>query len=491
MRVLYLHQVSMDKPTRKGVGILPLPPFKVTEGALFVYKNLRMRISTVCFLILLLVQDLNAQQSTFVKVTGQVLPDNGLSYVPDKPELRIVPYNEAEAVITTTVDSVGKFSADLSLKMPGAYELRYKNFKMSMLLSPAEPVYQVTIKCDEKQEVKSMRITGSRENDAYRIFKRENTGFKDLLRDVKTACADGKNCAEKLRKQFAAQNELMEYLKSGYKGTYVATTLASLGEVPDLNGTGSILGQMQAGFFDAVNFKDSMLYRTPDLTNKISWYLDYVADTSAPARISFIRHLMDKTKGSHFAQKSLLTVLFNSFLDDYRESYAQSLVQWANAEPGLADAQAVLAAKLKLVANVLPGQPAPDVTGQNLKQQTQTLLNTVKENKLTLLIFWESDCPHCRKAMPGFISLYKKYHPKGLEVFAASLDNDTSKWHLFIDYNHLTWTNIVLPTGSSAHADYFIQYTPTAVLIDHSGHIIRRFVSVDDLEKDISAVLVK
>jgi thiol-disulfide isomerase/thioredoxin len=146
---------------------------------------------------------------------------------------------------------------------------------------------------------------------------------------------------------------------------------------------------------------------------------------------------------------------------------------------------------MKLVAGVLPGMPAPEVSGEDLKQQTGLLSNTTKNNRLTLLIFWESDCPHCRKAMPEFIRLYKQYRAKGLEVFAASLDNDKSKWKLFIDYYHLGWVNIVLPEKSPVHADYFIQYTPTAVLIDNAGKIVRRFISVEDLDKGIAAVLDK
>ena len=198
---------------------------------------------------------------------------------------------------------------------------------------------------------------------------------------------------------------------------------------------------------------------------------------------------MDRVKGKKEAQKGLLTTLFNNFLDDYREPFIQSLVQWANSHASLGNDQPVLAAKIKLVANLLPGLPAPDVTGENLDQQTQNLLATAKNNQLTVLIFWESDCPHCRKAMPDFIRLYNQYHAKGLEVFAVSLDSNKDKWKLFIANNHLTWTNIVLPDNSSAHADYFIQYTPTVVLIDNKGHIVKRFMSVEDLGKNIAAVL--
>jgi thiol-disulfide isomerase/thioredoxin len=311
-----------------------------------------------------------------------------------------------------------------------------------------------------------------------------------MLRDVKTECAaNEKNCLAKFKKQMTSQNELMEYLKMGYKGTYTARVLADLAEVPELTGNAQVLAQLQSGFFDAAGFADTMLYRTPDLNNKISVYLDLLADTTTTGRDRFIQHLMNRVKGQKDAQKALLTTLLNNFLDEYREPYIQSLVQWANSQPTLSNDQPVLAAKLKLIANLLPGMSAPDVTGENLQGQTQTLLASAKQNKLTLLIFWESDCPHCRKAMPDFIRLYKEYQPKGLGVFAVSLDSNKDKWKAFIATNHLIWANIVLPDNSSAHADYFIQYTPTVVLIDSKGHTIKRFMGVEDLGQNISAVL--
>jgi thiol-disulfide isomerase/thioredoxin len=450
-------------------------------------------------LLLILQQAVYAQTADSIKIMGQIVPDSGLTFKADKADVRLVPYNENESVCTTLVNNDGSFTVKVAAHATDIYDLKYKGYKMTLLLSPTEPVYRVTIKTDEKQEVKTMKVSGSRENDAYRIFKRENVAFKDKLRDLKGDCMKSeKDCLVKYVKLCAAQNEVMEYLKKVYKGTFTANVLANLGEVPALNGTASlskehlgvtVTAQMQAGFFDDANLADTSLYRTPDLSNKISVYLDYIADTNATARLQLINGLMDKVKGKREAQKGMLTLLFNNFLDEYREPYIESLVKWAASQPKLGDDQPVLAAKIKLVANVLPGLPAPDVTGENTSQQTQNLLTTAKANKLTVLIFWESDCPHCRKAMPEFVRLYKQYHPKGLEVFAASMDSDTSRWKLFINYNHLTWTNIVLPEKSSVHADYFIQYTPTVVLIDDKGRIIRRFISVEDLGKGISDVL--
>jgi len=448
-----------------------------------------MRICIAVFLSILL-QTLYAQTTDSVKIIGQIVADSSTAWMPDKADVRIVPYSEGESVYVTSINNDGSFSIKVAVKSTGIYELKYKGYKAALLLTPSEPFCKVIIKTDAQQEVRVIKISGSRENDAYRIFKRETAAFRDLLRDVKTECArDEKACTAKLKKQMSSQNELMNYLKMGYKGTFAANVLASLGEMPEPEGKEPVLAQIQSRFFDDINFADTLLYKTPDLNNKISSYIEYIADSASAARVKFIQHLMDKVKGKKEAQKGLLTILLNNFLDNYREPYITSLVQWAGTQHKLEDEQPVLDAKLKLLAKILPGLPAPDVTGENLNQQPQNLLTTAKSNQLTLLLFWESDCPHCRKAMPDIIQLYKQYHSKGLEVFAASLDNNKDKWKQFIAINHLNWTNIVLPENSNAHADYFIQYTPTVVLIDGKGNIIKRFISVEDLRTEIANIL--
>ena len=448
-----------------------------------------MRIYLVFFLLIMR-QCLQAQEVDSIKIIGRIEPDSGAIWNQDKAELRLVPFNEGENICLTEVNNDGSFNFKVAVNNTGIYDLKYKGYKVSLLLTPSEPVCKVIIKTDLRQEVHLMKISGSRENDAYRIFKRESVAFRDMLRDLKQECAaNEKSCYAKFKKQMSAQNELMEYLKRGYKGTYTADVLADLGEVSELNDGASVLSQLQTGFFDAADFADTTLYCTPDLNNKISAYLDYVADTSAVGRLQFIQHLMKKVKGKKVAQKGLLTMLINNFLDDYREPYIQSLVQWARSQPDLKNDQPVLAAKIKLISNLLPGLTAPDVTGESPEGKTQNLLAAARLNKLTLLIFWESDCPHCRKAMPVFIELYKQYQSRGLGVFAVSLDSNKDKWKQFIATNHLAWKNIVLPENSSAHADYFIQYTPTVVLIDDKGNITKRFISVEDLRQKIAAIL--
>ncbi len=54
------------------------------------------------------------------------------------------------------------------------------------------------------------------------------------------------------------------------------------------------------------------------------------------------------------------------------------------------------------------------------------------EGKVILLNFWATWCPPCRKEMPAFIQLQKKYAAKGFQVIGVALD-ETSKVNIFAD----------------------------------------------------------
>lgn len=44
-------------------------------------------------------------------------------------------------------------------------------------------------------------------------------------------------------------------------------------------------------------------------------------------------------------------------------------------------------------------------------------------DKLLLINFWATWCPPCRKEIPGFIRLQKKYQDAGLQIVGISIDN--------------------------------------------------------------------
>jgi thiol-disulfide isomerase/thioredoxin len=122
-------------------------------------------------------------------------------------------------------------------------------------------------------------------------------------------------------------------------------------------------------------------------------------------------------------------------------------------------------------------------------QNVMTTLDSVK-GKLVLLDFWATWCGPCIKEIPKLKKLYKKYKPKGLEVFSMSIDEDKKDWQRFIKRNNMNWIHVIDIAGwqSSTLAAWHIEQIPTMMLLDSNKNVIA-YGSVKELEPIVKKML--
>ena len=120
-------------------------------------------------------------------------------------------------------------------------------------------------------------------------------------------------------------------------------------------------------------------------------------------------------------------------------------------------------------------QPDPEGNAVSLKEIVEK-----PGNKYVLLDFWATWCGPCRKEMPYVKDAYEKFHDKGFDIYAVSMDSGDklmAQWKKYIVDEDLSWTNVCSGeyTKASAYIDYALEGIPDNVLIDCSdGRIIGR-----------------
>jgi peroxiredoxin len=147
-----------------------------------------------------------------------------------------------------------------------------------------------------------------------------------------------------------------------------------------------------------------------------------------------------------------------------------------------------LAATLVAVAIGVGGYLAFESTASGQAPNVSyTLLDGSKANldqmrgKVVLVNFWATDCDTCIKEMPNIVATHEKYKAKGFETLAVAMSYDPPAYVInYAETRKLPFGVVIDNTGNFAKSFGKVQLTPTSVLIDKRGEIVKRYVGEPD-----------
>lgn len=135
-------------------------------------------------------------------------------------------------------------------------------------------------------------------------------------------------------------------------------------------------------------------------------------------------------------------------------------------------------------------QTAPEWQLKDLSGKTIKLSDF--KGKVVVLDFWATWCPPCRKEIPGFIDLQKKYTDKGLVVIGVALDEQgASVVEPFVKQMGMIYP-VVIGNGQIVSAYGGIEAIPTTFIIDRQGKVVtghQGYADAAAIEADIKPLL--
>ena len=143
---------------------------------------------------------------------------------------------------------------------------------------------------------------------------------------------------------------------------------------------------------------------------------------------------------------------------------------------------------------VAPGNPYIDITEPTPDGKQLSLKSAVenKKNKYILLDFWASWCGPCMMEVPHLKAAYDKYHKKGFEIYAVSLDQKKENWEKAIKDKKMNWLHVsnVKYWDAQSRNDYAVNSIPANFLIDCStGKIVAKGLRGAALEEKLAELL--
>jgi len=244
-------------------------------------------------------------------------------------------------------------------------------------------------------------------------------------------------------------------------------------------------------YFDHLDYNDSGMVRSPVLGGKITRYFDNYVYPHPDSITQEIDKFLAKTRNNRELFMFTLNTLFMKYAKseimgqdavfvDMAEKYYLSGVAWWPDPKGLAELQQ----QVSDLKPTLIGNNAPEFNVQDTLNINYSFHKFAKQNKYTILVFWNSDCGHCQKEIPHLKQLYlDSLKEMGIRVFAVSTEQVDSTFRNFAAKNCASdWVTCADMRGMSAfRKEYDVKSTPKLFLIDNNFRILAKNIPMENL----------
>lgn len=130
------------------------------------------------------------------------------------------------------------------------------------------------------------------------------------------------------------------------------------------------------------------------------------------------------------------------------------------------------------------GAEAPAFTLKSIEGKDVSLSDF--KGKWTVLDFWASWCPDCRKDIPDVVRIYNEFKDKGVEFVGISFDTEKEAWKSMVDKSGMSYTQVselVRMNRSATAQAYGVKWIPSMVVVNPEGKVALSTVDFYKVEK--------
>ena len=391
-----------------------------------------------------------------------------------------------------------------SLLDKGMYVLAgQSNNKLIDLLINDDQQFEVTFD-SEKPVAENITFVGSKENTIFYTYVKFLNEKQKLVQELQKAFqnTDSEEEKEQLRNQIMEiNNEVEAYQKTfsdKHPGTFAAVFVKASTQVRIPDSLTSAPQKEKYFYFrnhywDNIPLSDNRILHTPFFDERWRTYLDKVIPQHPDSLIVAVDLLLESAPDS--------TELYKYLLWEITQKFEQSKIMGFDAvfthvalnyfkEGRTSDINKQVIKNIvergEILKNLLIGKKAPNLVMQDSSRKPRQLHNV--DADYTVVVFWDSECGHCKKVVPELVDFYHKNWAKyNLEVFAVSTDTSVASWKEFVNEHKLDWINVFGYWGytKNFHDLYDIYSTPVIYLLDKEKAIIGKRISVPQIEEII------
>jgi thiol-disulfide isomerase/thioredoxin len=413
----------------------------------------------------------------------------------------------------------------------GMYLIYLPNTRYFELIMGKDQDFSIDV--DTADFIKSMVVKGSEENQVFLDFQKYMVVLRKHADSItlKLRAEKDPKARELLSAELKKTNENriahINNISKEHPGLFVSDFLRATLDVAVPDAPRDEKGNIKDStwqyyyyrnhYFDNFNISDPRLLRTPLYEDKIMTYIAKVIPQIPDSLYKPIDFLIEKSRVDSNLFRFMLITLFNYYgksnimgMDAIQvyiaDKYYLNESWWSDAK-FLAD----LKDRVDKTRPLLLGKTAPEVelmivppehfksvlSDTTLRRYphvgTKSTLQEIKAKYLVLL-FWEADCGHCKKAVPELYGIYEKsLKNMGVEVLAISTlfgEEGKVKWVNFVNEHGLyDWKNAWNPYSYDFKLKYDIISTPQIFILDENKKIVAKRIGPEQVEEIIKAMM--
>jgi thiol-disulfide isomerase/thioredoxin len=241
-------------------------------------------------------------------------------------------------------------------------------------------------------------------------------------------------------------------------------------------------------YLDNVNFGDNGLIYTPVLEDKLTTYLTKIIEQDPESITNAIDTILQSLKDTevnqyitemlvdHYSKlkhKAIEEYVFVHLIKDY---YLAGKAPWANnRQIGILNDEYNLHKPASLY------QEAPKILLPDQYNKQHSLESI--QSDYTVVIFWDYECPYCRRAIEDVKKVLLKYEAKNIQAFTVFTGKDLDVWKAFLARKiPQDWINTQLDNKYAIVRMYNISQTPAIFLLGSDKTILSKNLTASALD---------
>lgn len=380
-----------------------------------------------------------------------------------------------------------------------------KNY-FEIVVSESEDQTKYQFTADTKLSPEAYSVKGSNENTIFFEFNAYTSSFNE---EVKANLQILKNEDATEEDKKATNGQMNELKKKIYdfrkdlalknKGTFVSKLFLAMADLDPITAPEEMADSLKSRFiFSAYKYSywsnidlgEDGLVRSPVYHNKLKSYFEQFMAPIPDTAIAMADDLLSniEKKGGMELYKYTIHYLLQYFQEKKymcfdkaayhmaHEYYCKGKAFWADS--GTVAKMCEESAKM---FSTLCDQKAPNVVLPDTTFSRRLSLYSITR-PVTILMFWDIDCGHCKKEMPIISKFYDSCDKKEVEIFAVYTRDDWEGWKKFIKDNDLKFINVGNAFGEdNFRKNYNIISTPQIYILDKDKKIIFKKVAAENL----------